>query len=75
MSPFETCPNEVVSDSGEVTCFDPVLAECIPRPSYTVRDFCHNEFRKCPYYNVGWNRARFGGERIFPGLKEKTLVV
>ncbi|MDP6276900.1 MAG: hypothetical protein QF701_00370 [Nitrospinota bacterium] len=75
MNPLGTCPNEVISETGEPNCFDPVHAECTPRPSYTVRDFCRNDYRKCPYYNVGWNRVRFGGERIFSKARAKILVV
>ncbi len=72
---FETCPYKVISETGELTCFDTGLVECIRRHPGTVRDFCREDFRECPYYRIHGARARFGGERRYPRSKAKRLVV
>lgn len=72
---FENCPNKVISDTGELTCFDASLVACIRRSPGIIEDFCRKDFQECPYYHIDGPRARFGGKRRTPRSESKRLVV
>jgi hypothetical protein len=55
---FESCPNKVISESGELTFFDTVFVDCIRRSPCTIQNFCRKDLQECP--TTTWMGPGFG---------------
>jgi hypothetical protein len=62
---FETCPFKELSGSGEPRCFEAEIPGCVKRHRDTIRNYCTNNFTRCPYYEIQGLRDRFGGKIPF----------
>jgi hypothetical protein len=49
---FEACPFKDASSHGETMCFDTEYKEFMKRTEETIHQFCENNFRLCPYYQI-----------------------